>query len=85
MKVLTIKLAILLLSLEGISAQAPGDESTECIIPEDQPPENRRVLMESRYYGNLLPGTGGSPVWTAQDEDNDSKTVRVVNNLLLIA
>ncbi len=76
-------LAILVLSLEGTSAQAPGDEST-CAIQEDQP--NRRVLMESKYYADLLPGTiGGSPVWTALDEDNDGKTVRVVNKLLLIA
>ncbi len=61
-----------------IVAQAPGDETAECISSVDQPPDNRRVLMESRYYADLLPGTGGSPVWTALDKDNDGKTVRVV-------
>ncbi len=73
---LAVVLAILLTSLEGTSAQAPGDESANCLDPNSEdyvaPLDTERFLMQSRYYNNLL-GSGG--VWTALDEDQDGRTV----------
>ena len=62
----------------GISAaQAPGDESPNCVDPEGEffapPPENQRFLMDSRNYENLL-GTFGA--WDFRDVDRDEGQVR---------
>ena len=63
----------------GISAaQAPGDESPNCMDPEGEvlfvpPPENQRVLMDSRNYENLL---GSFGVWDFRDVDGDGGKVR---------
>ncbi len=67
---------ILLMSLEWTSAQAPGDESANCLDPNVidyvAPLDTERFLMQSTYYSHLL---GSSGVWTALDEDGDSRTV----------
>ena len=77
-------LLAILLTLEGITAQAPGDETFECIDPDgDQftpPPVNRRVLMDSSYYELLLPdsnspGTADRAVWSSVDSDGDGSKV----------
>ncbi len=70
---------ILLMSLEWTSAQAPGDESANCLNANSEdyiaPLDTERFLMQSRYYNNLF-GSGG--VWTALDEDGDRRTVSVI-------
>ncbi len=64
------------MSLEWTSAQAPGDESVNCLDPNSEdyiaPLDTERFLMQSRYYNDLL---GSNGVWTALDEDGDYRTV----------
>lgn len=65
---------------ERASGKAPGDETAMCIDPEKElyepPPDNVRILMDSRYYGYLLQGS--KAVWTAIDADGDGKNVSLL-------
>ena len=73
---------LLLLLVQTVTGQAPGDENTHCteFLPSLNPPQNVFVdppnvvpLMDSSHYFRLLP-PAPDPVWQRIDLDNNNPT-----------
>ena len=58
---------VLLVTVWQASAQAPGDEASNCVNQRGAYPPNTRMLMDSRNYDQLITGAGA--VWQAQNAD----------------
>ena len=77
---------LLLLTLSSSSAQAPGDEDSNCINDRDvlNHPDNEKTLMDSYHYRTLLPGNGSGhdpvagAVWN--DRSVDGNDINNTNN-----
>ena len=64
---------VLLVTVWQASAQVPGDESSMCVNQRGAYPPNRRMLMDSRNYDQLITGSGA--VWQALDVDGTGNGV----------
>ena len=74
---------VLLVTVWQASAQAPGDEASTCVNQRGAYPPNRRMLMDSRNYEQLLTGSGA--VWQALDVDGAGTGVggRITNHKIV--
>ena len=66
---------VLLVAVWQASAQAPGDESGDCVNQRQPYPPNISMLMDSRNYEQLITGSGA--VWQALNVDGTGNGVGV--------
>ena len=64
---------VVLVTVWQASAQAPGDETSDCVNQRGAYPPNTRMLMDSRNYEQLITGSGA--VWQALNGDETGSGV----------
>ena len=79
--VLLCSLLLLVVSVLGLLAQAPGDADGACLVGGNTKsyPAGWRVLMDSRNYVDLLGGS--QPAWRSRDLDGQGQGVGMLFNL----